>query len=222
MTKQEAKKMDACKSCKKEDTRPLSLLIEEEPTKKVRDYQWATTMKSTNLFTLTGDVEEMSVYAAGEQLFKSHIFSALGAVLYEGRSICVWIDYPMQIIQKFGKKHETKRCYPNTPLKQRNYFCIEYEAELFGLSPSCQEFRIINQASLSQFGLKLQEKHFSFQEDDWLTAIKCVEIDIDQVTEEPTMTRLKEWLEMTTEEENAVDQLRMNLKKKQAAMNDDE
>ena len=81
----------------------------------------------------------------------------------------------------------------------------------------------MDQASLSQFGLKLQEKHFAFQEDDWLTAIKYVEIDIEKVTREPTLTKLKEWLEMTTEEENTVDQLRMNLKKKQAAlMNDDE
>ena len=102
----------------------------------------------------------------------------------------------MKIIQKFGKKHETKRCYPNTPLKQRNYFCVDYEGALFGLSPSCQEFRIVDQASLSQFGLKLQEKHFAFQEDDWLTAIKYVEIDIDLVTHEPALTKLRKWLEM--------------------------
>ena len=111
--------MDACKSCKKENPRPLSLMIEEEPTKKVRNYQWATAMKDVNLFTLTPDVEEMSVYADGEQLFKSHVM-------------------------------------------RRNYFCIEYEGALFGLSPACQGFIIVDQVFLSQFGLKLQEKNFLF------------------------------------------------------------
>ena len=64
-------------------------------------YPWATKHSMEDMITLSNDIGELSIYAAGEALFKSHIYSGLGAALYEGKSLILWIDYPLEIIKKY-------------------------------------------------------------------------------------------------------------------------
>ena len=59
--------------------------------------------------------------------------------------------------------------------------------------------------------MKLREKNFQFQDNDWMYAVKYVEINIESVTREPTLGKLKEWLEMLNEEEKLVEQLRSSI-----------
>ena len=181
----------------------------EEEKNEVRidssNYVWATTPEQRNMVTLTEDIQEISVYAAGEAVLKSHIFSALGACLYEGKSMIVWIDYPIDIIKRYASKLETKRIYWNGSFKDRGYNCLQNGQDLFGLSPACQEFRIKDDAALQEFGLELKEDEFDFQETGWKRKVRFLEINVDKVTQEPQMSKIKKWLNMEEDKDEIKD-----------------
>ena len=73
----------------------------------------------------------------------------------------------------------------------------------FGLSSVCQEFRIKDDAALQEFGLELKEDEFDFQETGWKRKIRFLEINVDKVTQEPQMSKIKKWLNME-EDENEI------------------
>ena len=41
-------------------------------------------------------MSELSIYGAGEAVFKSHVYSALGAKLFGGENMIVWVDYQLE------------------------------------------------------------------------------------------------------------------------------
>ena len=182
-------------------------------------YVWATKPTIRDMVTLTEDLAELSVYAAGEMVLKSHVYSALGACLYEGKPMVVWVDYPLEIVKKYARKLETRRTYWNTSLKTRGYNCLEMDGDIFGLSPSCQEFRVKDDKYLSEFGLKLKQKVFPFQGEDWKKEIRYLELDVNQVTQEPTTTKIKKWLEMDRDEDMIAEEMMDELTKRQEEMN---
>ena len=93
--------------------------------------------------------------------------------------------------------------------KQRGYNCLE---DLFGLSSACQEFRIKDDAALQEFGLELKEDEFDFQETGWKRKIRFLEINVDKVTQEPQMSKIKKWLNME-EDENEIKDKALNMQK---------
>ena len=58
-------------------------------------YPWAAKHSMEDMINLSNDIGELSIYAAGESLFKSHVYSGLGCALYEGKPLILWIDYPL-------------------------------------------------------------------------------------------------------------------------------
>ena len=191
---------------------------EEKVRVKSTSYVWATQPSKQDMMTLTEDLSELSVYAAGEMVLKSHIYSALGAALYEGRNIIIWVDYPLSIVQKFGIKKETRRSYWNQSLKTRYYNCVEFDDEIFGLSPACQEFRMKDDKSFREYGIYLKKGVFGFQDGDWNEEIRYLVIDKDEVTKEPTTSKLKKWLRMDHDEGKLAEDKMNELKKRNEEM----
>jgi hypothetical protein len=181
-------------------------------------YPWATKHSMEDMITLSNDIGELSIYAAGEALFKSHIYSGLGAALYEGKSLILWIDYPLEIIKKYCRKTETSRVYWNEGTKARSYSCLAYEDDLFGLSPSCQEFKILNDDCLKEYGLKLKTSKFDFMGNDWDEPIRYLELDVKAINTEPTKSKLMKYLGMGEEDiktEKIIQDLRKRKEEKQ-------
>ena len=206
----------------KEEMEPVESKELDTGEDKVREsyhnYVWASPFTSGDMVTLTGGLTEMSVYAAGEHLLRSHVFSALGACLYEGKSMIIWMDYPMEILKTHGIKVETKRIYWNSSFKTRGYSCLKFGEQLFGLSEACQEFRIKDDLILKKFGLELKEGYFPFQMQDWKRKIRYLEINIDEVTKEPTTTNIKKWLKIDEKKEEKGRKAQEDLRLRQDAL----
>ena len=105
------KEMSHCIDCRKTN----KSLPEEEPVPMnlgtslpgVREYVWNQDILQPNypnLLTLDHCICELLVFKAGNMLFRSHLFSALGASLYLGKNIILWIDYPLECIKLYAKK----------------------------------------------------------------------------------------------------------------------
>ena len=78
----------------------------------VSEYVWNQDILEPNypnLLTLDHCFCELSVYKASNMLFKSHLFSALGASIYLEKDTIVWIDYPLECIKLYAKKGKTQR-----------------------------------------------------------------------------------------------------------------
>ena len=193
-------------------------LMEAKVGAKPLKYVWASQRLKRDMVTLTEDLCELSIYAAGEMVLKSHVYSALGAVLYEGRNMIIWVDYPLHVIQEHGRKIETRRSYWDKPLKSRNYNCLEIEDELYGLSPACQEFRMKDDKSLTEYGLYLKKKVFPFQGENWTEEIRYLELDKDIVTQEPAASNIKKWLRMDQEEGSVAEEMMKDMKKRNEQM----
>ena len=73
--------------------------------------QQLTAKGITKMLTMCEDIDELSIYMSGETLFKSHIYTALGALLYEGTSMIVWIDFPLCLVKHRAVRKETRRIY---------------------------------------------------------------------------------------------------------------
>ena len=173
----------------------------EEPETELevrRPYIWANTVDDGDdeLSTLSGDLSDMSIYAAGERLLKSHIFSALGCALFESESMIVWIDWPLTLIKKWAEKRRTSRVYWGSTIKDRDYYYWYYEGDMFGLSPAFQCLKFKKDLYLRKYGLQLKKGRFGFTEDLWPEKIRYLELNIRKVYEEPYKTDLKEWLAM--------------------------
>lgn len=180
-------------------------------------YQWVTkpAMKPQMeaMVTLSDDIGELSIYAAGESVFKSHVYSALGAALYEGRNMIIWIDYPIEVMKKFCDKKNTHRIYWDSGLKARSYGCLQWDGEYFGLSPAVQELKFLKEDCLKEYGLRLKTSRFGFQCQDWDKDIRYIELNIKEVNKEPTKSKLMKYLEMEEEDVKADDTIKEIRKK---------
>lgn len=183
-------------------------------------YQWVmkSAMKSQEMVTLSDDIGEVSIYAAGEQVFKSHLYSALGAALYLGRNMILWIDYPLAVLKKFCEKEKAARIYWDEGTKDRSYSYLKYEGHHFGLSPSVQELKFLKDDFLGEIGLNLKTRRFGFQCQDWDKDVKYLEMDIKEVNKEPTKSKLMKYLEME-EEDLKADEIIQEIRKKNEEKN---
>ena len=175
--------------------------VEDESKQKVSPYYWVNPPKIKgihSMVTMSEDISELSVYWAGETLFKSHIYYALGAALYEGNPMIVWIDYPYDLVKDRSVKRETKRVYFGTKIKSRPYYMWESCGDYLGLSPAVQELKFNSDETLKKYGLYLKKDRFDFTE-EWDQDLKYLELDITEVVKEPTKTRLMKWLNVSQE-----------------------
>ena len=164
-------------------------------------YNWVQEKRGAlnMMITMTDDVDELSTYTVGEQLFKSHVYSALGAALFEGSDIIIWIDWPLELVKARSSPWETKRVYWGENIKARRYNLLENNGDYFGLSPAMQEFRIKMDATLVQYGLHLRSSQFDFTE-EWDDEVRYLVLSIAQVNKEPTKSNIKRWLGMNKED----------------------
>ena len=72
---------------------------------------------------MSEDLGELSIYGAGEAVFKSHVYSALGAILFSGENMVIWVDYPLEKIKNHHGtvKKDSSRIYWEGGVKCRNY-----------------------------------------------------------------------------------------------------
>ena len=196
--------------------------IKDDPEVRVvfnlnESYRWAShhamEKQMEEMITLSNDIGELSIYAAGETIFKSHVYSGLGCALYEGKPLILWIDYPLEILKKYCQKKQTNRIYWNDGMKGRTYSCLTFDGHHFGLSPAVQELKFLKEDCMRDYGLRLKEGYFGFMENDWDAPIRYVELDIEEVNKEPTKTKLVKYLEMEEEEMKAEKSIQ-NLRKK--------
>ena len=185
-----------------EEDQELELVLDPkqlEQNKEVRSmnsYRWANIYDTAegDMATLSEDISEFSIYEAGEKVLKSHIFSALGCALFEGTDFIVWIDWPLQLVQKHAEKRVSNRVYWGTTIKSRKYDYLYFEGNHFGLSPAMQSFRIKSDKHLREYGLVLKEATFPFTEDHWEPKIRYLELEVDKANERWTKAKLKKWL----------------------------
>ena len=165
------------------------------------EYKWASSRDEIGeMITLSNDIGELSIYSAGETIFKSHIYSGLGCALYEGKNLILWIDYPLEILKKHCQKKQTNRIYWNEGMKARSYSCLTYDGDLFGLSPAVQNLKFLKEDCMQEYGLHLKTAKFGFQNGDWDWEIRYVELDVEEINKEPTKTKLMKYLEMEGED----------------------
>ena len=84
---------------------------EATTSNEVSSYYWVqqpTAKGITKMLTMCEDIDELSIYMSGETLFKSHIYTTLGALLYEGTSIIVWIDFSLCLVKDRDVRKETR------------------------------------------------------------------------------------------------------------------
>ena len=157
-------------------------------------------LSERNLTIESSDISSISVYLATEQLLKSGAFSLVGAVLFTGKSMILWIDFPISLIKKYSKKRDTNRVYWSSEIKSRNYSYLEDGTFNFGLSPALQELSIRNDLMLREYGLVLKEITLPWAKDFWPGTVRALIIDIDLIPKEPCKTKLKTWLGMEDDE----------------------
>ena len=197
---------------------------EATTSKEVSPYYWVQqpTAKGINkMITMCEDIDELSIYMAGETLFKSHVYTALGALFYEGTSMIVWIDYPLCLVKNRAVRKETRRIYWGEPMKLRPFFMLESCGDHLGLSPAMQEMKIKSDDTLKQYGLLLKKDRFDFTE-EWDQDIRYLELDICEVVKEPIKKRLMDWLNMHKESEReemdrVIEELKRRVEKKNEA-----
>jgi hypothetical protein len=205
-----------CKSTEAFENKEVDVTEKDEDESEVRvvfninePYQWvmkpAMKHQMETMVTLSDDINELSIYAAGEVVFKSHVYSALGAALYEGKNMIIWVDYPIEVLKKFCEKRNTSRIYWDGGLKNRSYSCLEWDGELFGLSPAVQELKFLREDCLKEYGMSLKTTRFGFMCQDWDTDIRYVELNIKEINKQPTKAKLMKYLEMEEEEMKADD-----------------
>ena len=131
-------------------------------------------------------------------MFKSHIYYALGAALYEGNPMIVCIDFPYDLIKDRSVKKKTKRVYFGTKIKSKPYYMWESCGDYLGLSPAVQELKFNSDETLKKYGLYLKKDRFDFTE-EWDQDLRYLELDITEVVKEPTKTRLMKWLNVSQE-----------------------
>ena len=177
----------------------LEQLEKNMEVRSVESYRWANVYDvcDGDMATLSEDISEFSIYEAGEKVLKSHVFSALGCALYEGVSIIIWIDWPLELVKKHAEKRVSNRIYWGTTIKSRKYDYLYVEGDHFGLSPAMQSFRIKSDKHLQDYALVLKEARFLFTENHWESKVKYLELEVDKANERWTKARLKKWLEIT-------------------------
>jgi len=166
--------------------------------KEVSSYKWCNfaDREEEELVTLQPGISELSIFQCGEQVLKSAVYTALGAALFEGKNIILWIDFPLDLVKRYCNKQVTSRVYWGEQIKQRSYTCLEEDGDLFGLSPSTQRLKIKDDTYLRQYGLKLKTSKFCFITDFWNHEVRYLEMEIGEIIKEPTKTKIKKWLKM--------------------------
>ena len=172
--------------------------LEIIPDKEVSGYKWCNFVdrEEEELVTLQPGISELSIFQCGEQVLKSAVYTALGAALFEGKNIILWIDFPLDLVKKYCNKQVTSRVYWGEQIKQRSYTCLEEDGDLFGLAPSTQRLKIKDDTYLRQYGLKLKTSKFCFTTDFWDHKVRYLELEIGEIIKEPTKTKIKKWLKM--------------------------
>ena len=162
----------------------------------------------------SSDITSVSVYMTAESLLKGSTYSALGAVLWLGESIIIWIDMPLNLVKKYGTKRETNRIYYSSEVKSRSYTYLDDGQYKYGLSPSVQEMTIRKDTMLRTFGLVLKEVTLPWAADFWPAPVKALVLDHSLISTEPTKSYLKDWLGMNdeTEEQEMNDETERYLK----------
>ena len=99
-------------------------------------YKWFTKTNLNDMIMMSEDLEELSIYGAGEAVIKSHVFSALGATLFDGENMVVWVEYPLEKIKNHHGtvKKDSSRIYWEGGIKLREYGYLETNNKFLGLS----------------------------------------------------------------------------------------
>lgn len=181
-------------------------------------YKWCNYVdkEEKELVTLQPGISELSIFQCGEQILKSAAYTALGAALFEGKNIIIWIDFPIELVKKYCNKQVTSRVYWGEVIKKRSYTYWEEDGDLFGLAPATQRLRIRDDTYLKQYGLKLKTSKFCFTTDYWNHKVRYLELDIGQIITEPTKTKIQKWLKMNNIEsqEDRCERLENEMKKR--------
>ena len=173
---------------------------------KETSYKWVTHGSLKDMIMMSEDLGELSIYGAGEAVFKSHVYSALGAILFSGENMVIWVDYPLEKIKNHHgtvKKDSSRIYWEDTCIKRRNYGYLETNNKFWGLSPAMQCFRFLSDQCLSEYGLQLKEDYFDFVDEIPKRKVRYLEIDAKEINQDPMMTKIRKWVE---EEDNTKDE----------------
>ena len=193
---------------------------EIEKTKEA-SYKWVTHGSLKDMIMMSEDLGELSIYGAGEAVFKSHVYSALGAILFNGENMIIWVDYPLEKIKNYHgtvKKESSRIYWQDTCIKRRNYGYLETCQKIWGLSPAMQCFKFLSDNCLSKYGLHIHHGHFDFVDEK--RPVRYLEIDAKEINQDPMMTKIRKWVEEednTKDEKKGMEPIVSTIKKKMEA-----
>ena len=162
------------------------------------------------IFKIESDIDALSCY------FKSHVYSALGAVLHLEQSFIIWADFPIKRFECHVdvEKKVTDRIYYAGPLKSRQYHYLELTAREklpanqyrptytynLGLTKALQMRKLGVESGLWEemetFGMRTTIYNW----DNFEAEILCLVLDKDLVRKESVRNKLADWLDMDPRE----------------------
>ena len=136
--------------------------------------------------------------------FKSHVYSALGAVLHQQHDFIIWTELDLEELKKDRRisKKTTARSYFSKLIKDRpySYLTVEDGSLRFGLTPTLQSRRLLASQSdtgtrqwLEERGLKVARVKLNPDDErDFL----CLMISFVAATDPEKVPVIQEWLDM--------------------------
>ena len=142
--------------------------------------------------------------------FKSHVYSALGAVLHQQRDMIIWTEMDLEELKRDPRvtKKSTVRSYYSKLTKDRLYSFLSLSCEegevMLGLTQSMQIRRLEVHQQNSQTTKWLEERGLKFA---WLQLAPdaprgclCLVICHEAVTEPEKIAVIEDWLDMDQKE----------------------
>ena len=164
-------------------------------------YVWCNQMtdRPNMPVSLSYDLEDIGDVA--EHVLKSTVYYALGAVIYSGSAMIIWIDWDHRAWNDIAllTSNSTPRAYYSAVIKKREYHFKEYGTHRFGLNDAMQRFRVKSDKDLQAFGLELHESRFHFIEGGERT-VRYLMLHPEKVKQGPYRCNLIKWLEIQPED----------------------
>ena len=156
----------------------LAALARVEEDAKDR-YHWNLSLGHEGFFTQRVEVDDVSAYHVADQLFKSHLYTVLGAAWFLKRDIIIWMDSPQErlMLHPEAKRGLTPRLSQDGVIKTRPFTYWTLHGDSFGLGMAMNRFRLLNGEIWEKMGLIYEEGRFPFGKDNTDVTVRYLKID---------------------------------------------
>ena len=144
------------------------------------------------------DIERSSMFKTVEQLVRSHVHRALGAMRYSKDDMVIWCDFPYEKFKMSGGVVTGYHPWLNEQgIREGDYKYKEYKEFCYGLSPAMQSIRFTSDEHLKLLGIKMREQPVPFKTheglpwpEDQTRPMKYLIMEWDAIDTEPYKSRL--------------------------------